>query len=59
MKKVASAEIAAVAVTASRRMLWTQSMYSLLLSQTGSSSVAVHTHVPPVSATMDALTAII
>ena len=58
MKKVARAEIAAVAVTASRRTSWTQSKYSLSALQRGSESIRGQTQVPPESATMDELTAI-
>jgi hypothetical protein len=54
MQTVVRAEMAAVAVTRSRLMLLTQSMYSSLLSQTGSSAVGVQTHVPPVWLTMEA-----
>lgn len=57
MQKLARAEMDAVAVTASRLMPWRQRRYASSLLQMGSASVPGQTQVPPESATMDALTA--
>jgi hypothetical protein len=57
IQKLLSAEILAVAVTRSRFTPEMQSRYSWLLSQTGSASVPRQTQGPPLSDTMDALTA--
>lgn len=47
MKKDVKAAIAAVAVTRSRCIMPTHSIYSSFLSHTGSSCVGVQTQVPP------------
>lgn len=57
MQKLASAAIAAVAVTTSRLMAWAHIRYSSLDLHRGSSAGPLQTHVPPVSATIEALTA--
>lgn len=57
IQNVDSAAMAAVAVTRSRLICWMHMRYSGLESQMGSSSPPLHTQVPPVSDTMDELTA--
>lgn len=57
MQNVDSAAMAAVAVTRSRLICCTHMRYSGFVSQMGSSSPPLHTHVPPVSDTMDEFTA--
>lgn len=57
MKNVDIAAVAAVAVTRSLLISSMHMRYSSFLSQIGSSSPPLHTQVPPVSETMEALTA--
>jgi hypothetical protein len=59
MQKVPKADMAAVAVTRSFLISAAHKLYSMSLRQGGSPATggALHTQVPPVSATMPALTA--
>jgi len=57
MKKVAKAEMAAVAVIRSRLIPLLQRRYSSLVRQIGSSAVLLQTQVPPLSATILEFTA--
>ena len=59
MQKLDTAEIAAVAVTKSRRNTCTHCRYSSFVAQIGSDGAPLHTQLPPVSLIIAELTAMI